>query len=57
MNLAHAEIHMTLYALFGGAAGIEMELYQADESDVEAAHDFFNPSPRLDSNGLRVLVK
>jgi hypothetical protein len=35
----------------------EFELYQTELSDVELAHDFFLPSPRLDSKGVRVLVK
>lgn len=33
-----------------------LELHETDESDVELAHDFFLPSPRLDSKGVRVRV-
>ncbi len=32
------------------------ELYQTDVSNVELAHDFFLPSPKLDSKGIRVKV-
>ena len=35
----------------------EFELYQTELSDIELAHDFFLPSPKLDSKGVRVLVK
>lgn len=34
-----------------------LELYETDVSDVELAHDFFLPSPKLDSKGIRVKVK
>ena len=53
-SLAHAELYMTLAAVF---RNFEFELYQTDLSDVELAHDFFLPSPRLDSKGVRVKVK
>lgn len=33
------------------------EIYETDVSDVELAHDFFLPSPKLDSKGIRVKVK
>ena len=45
---------MTLAAIF---RNFEFELYRTDASDVELAHDFFLPSPRLDSKGVRVKVK
>lgn len=35
----------------------EFELYETDKSDVEFAHDFFLPFPKLDSKGVRVLVR
>ena len=53
-SLAHAELYMTLAAIF---RNFDFELYQTDLSDVELAHDFFLPSPRLDSKGVRVKVK
>ncbi|KAL1650733.1 hypothetical protein SLS58_000851 [Diplodia intermedia] len=51
MNLARAEIPLTLAAVFGGRFGLE--LFETDRSDVDLKHDFFNPSPKLDSKGLR----
>ena len=45
---------MTLAALF---RNFDFELYYTDISDVEFAHDFFAPSPRLDSKGVRIKVK
>ncbi|EXJ70972.1 uncharacterized protein A1O5_05965 [Cladophialophora psammophila CBS 110553] len=53
INLAHAELYMTLAAVF---RNFRFELYDTDITDVELAHDFFLPSPRLDSNGVRVKV-
>jgi len=35
----------------------EFELYETDASDVKLAHDFFMPSPKLDSHGVRMTVK
>ena len=54
LSLAHAELYMAMAAVF---RNFEFELYQTDLSDVELAHDFFLPSPRLDSKGVRVKVK
>jgi hypothetical protein len=34
----------------------KFELFEADVSDVEMAHDFFIPVPKLDSKGVRVFV-
>lgn len=52
-SLAHAELYMTLAAVF---RNFRFELYETDITDVELAHDFFLPSPRLDSKGVRVKV-
>ncbi|KIW83157.1 hypothetical protein Z517_02401 [Fonsecaea pedrosoi CBS 271.37] len=54
INLAYAELYLTLAAMF---RYFEFELYETDKSDVELAHDFFLPFPRLDSNGVQVVVK
>lgn len=35
----------------------DLELYRTDVTDVLLAHDFFIPSPKLDSKGIRVKVK
>jgi hypothetical protein len=34
-----------------------MELFETDRSDVDIVHDFFAPFARLDSKGVRVLMK
>lgn len=34
----------------------DLELYETDISDVLLAHDFFLPSPKLDSKGVRIKV-
>ncbi|KAF2115780.1 putative P450 monooxygenase [Lophiotrema nucula] len=53
-DLAKTEIVYTLALLF---RKYEMELFKTDQSDVDIAHDFFNPSARLDSKGVRVIIK
>jgi cytochrome P450 len=53
MNLAYAEIYLTIGTLLR-PGGLEFKLYETDASDMVTVHDFFNPSPRLDSKGLRV---
>lgn len=47
------ELDIVLAQLF---RRFSLELYETDESNVELAHDFFMPSPRLDSKGVRVRV-
>jgi hypothetical protein len=44
---------MTMAAVF---RRFEFELFETDLSDVEMAHDFLMPSPRLDSKGVRARV-
>ena len=44
---------MTLATIF---RRFDLELYETTREDVDAAHDFMVPSPRLDSKGMRVLV-
>lgn len=47
-----------LGTLFGpGGVGRRMQLWETGVEDVECAHDFFNPSPRLDSKGMRVVLQ
>jgi hypothetical protein len=53
-SLAYAELHLGLATIF---RRFEFELYETDVSDVQLAHDFFLPSPKLDSEGVRVKVK
>ena len=58
LNLAHAEILLTLYALFGpGSVGGNMKLFDTNKDDIEIAHDMFNPFPKESSRGVRVLIE
>lgn len=50
-SLAYAELYLTYAAVF---RKFKFELYETDQSDVALAHDFFLPSPKLDSKGVRV---
>lgn len=52
-SLAYAELYLASAAIFHR---FEFELFDTDISDVEIAHDFFLPSPKLDSKGVRVKV-
>jgi cytochrome P450 len=54
MHLAWAELYLVLGCLF---KRYRFELHETTMADVEMAHDFFDPSPRLDSKGLRVRVE
>jgi len=54
MNLAYAEIYLTLAAVF---RRFDLELFETTREDVDIVHDFLHPSARLDSKGVRVLVK
>jgi len=56
MNLAYAELFLTLGALFG-AQGVEMELTGTSRKDIDCVHDYFNPAPSSDAKGVRVLVR
>ncbi|RDW72940.1 hypothetical protein BP6252_06847 [Coleophoma cylindrospora] len=53
-NLAYAELYLALATVF---RRFQFELYDTDVSDIELAHDFFLPTPKLDSKGVRVKVK
>jgi hypothetical protein len=37
--------------------GPQFELFETDESDVTQAHDFMIPLPKLDTKGVRVLIR
>lgn len=53
MNLAHAEIVLTLAYLF---RRFQLTLHETTRADVDIEHDYFTAFPRLDSKGVRVLV-
>jgi hypothetical protein len=66
MNLAWAELYMTLYYLFSrfGGAGVRgdgdravLELYETGKGDVEIKKDFFFPIVEEGSKGIRLVVK
>jgi cytochrome P450 len=54
INLAQVEMYLTLATLI---RRFDFELFETDRSDVELAHEFFVPVSKLDSKGVRVLVK
>jgi cytochrome P450 len=54
INLARAELYIALAQVF---RRFDLELFETDRSDVDIKHDFFVPHPKLDSKGVRVLVK
>ncbi|KAF2748400.1 cytochrome P450 [Sporormia fimetaria CBS 119925] len=59
-DLGRVEIVYTLSSMvrrWCGDDGKGMELYRTTREDVDIAHDFFNPFARLDSKGLRVVLK
>ena len=59
MNLAYAELFLVLGSLFRPVeqGGLEMELFKTSYEDVECVHDFFNPAAKLNSPGVRVIVR
>ncbi|KAI0150369.1 putative cytochrome P450 [Xylariaceae sp. FL1272] len=54
VNLAYVEMYFGLATLF---RRFTFELYETDITDIEIKHDFFVPSPKLDTKGLRVKIK
>ena len=54
MNLAYAELYLTLAAVF---KRFELELFDTKGADVEVVHDFIAGAARLDSKGIRVIVR
>lgn len=53
MNLAYAELYLTLEALF---RKFELQLFETTRADIDVAHDFVAGTPRVGSKGVRVLV-
>ena len=53
INLAHAELFLAVAAM----ARWEMELWETGDEDVAFKHDYQVATPKLDSKGVRVLVK
>ncbi|OAP59663.1 hypothetical protein AYL99_06961 [Fonsecaea erecta] len=53
-NLAQAELYMGLATIF---RTFSFELYETELSDTVLAHDYFVPTVKLDTKGIRVKVK
>lgn len=53
LSLAYMELFIGLAHIF---RKFRFQLYETDKSDVVAIHDFFLPSPKMDSKGVRVKV-
>ena len=53
INLAYAELYLAIAAV----ANWDVELYQTDESDVTFQHDYQVAHAKLDSKGVRAIVK
>lgn len=51
-----SEMSLVLAMLFR-PGGLKFSLFETDESDVRLVHDFTAPLPKLDSKGVRVLLK
>jgi cytochrome P450 len=54
MHLAWAELYMVLATVF---RRYSVELHDTTVADVEMEHDFFDPMPKVESEGLRVLIR
>lgn len=54
MNLAYAELYLSVATVF---SQFEFELVDTDASDVEMAHAYLVPYPKLDSKGVQVRVR
>lgn len=55
-SLAQAEIGLVLAVLYR-PGGPQFELFETDESDVIHVHDFLIPLPKLDTKGVRILIR
>lgn len=53
-HLAYAEIYLVSATLI---RRYDMQLFEVSHDDIEMKHDFFDPYPKLDSKGLRVIMK
>lgn len=51
-----AELSLCL-AVLHRPGGPELGLFETDETDVKQVHDFLIPLPRIDTKGIRVVVR
>ncbi|KAF2419032.1 cytochrome P450 monooxygenase [Tothia fuscella] len=58
INLAYAELFLTVGMLLAPVefGGLELRLFETGPEEMEIEHDFFNPSPKVGSKGVRVIV-
>ncbi|KAK2823885.1 hypothetical protein FQN49_007522 [Arthroderma sp. PD_2] len=56
MNLAMSEMSLILAVLFR-PNGPKFELFETDESDVKQAHDFLIPLPKVETKGVRAIIR
>lgn len=56
INLAYAELYCGIAAVVR-QFGHRLELFDTDLSDVGMLHDLFVPTPKLDTQGIRVVVR
>lgn len=54
INLAYAELFLTLASMF---RRFDLELYKTSIEDVMLVRDMFMPAPRIESKGVRIIVK
>lgn len=55
-SLAYAEMSLVVAMLFR-PDGPKLELFETDESDIRAVHDYMIPLPKLSTKGFRALVR
>ena len=54
INLAMEELYVATSTIF---RRMNMELYETDITDIAVKYDNFTPKAKLDSKGVRVLIK
>lgn len=55
-SLAVSEVTMMIALLFS-PDGPKMDLFETAEDDVKSVHDYMIPMPKIDTKGLRVIVR
>ena len=55
-SLAYAEINLALAILYR-PDGPKFQLFETDESDIRHIHDYMIPLPKLNTKGVRVLIR
>lgn len=55
-SLAYAEMSLALAILYR-SDGPKFQLFETDESDIRHIHDYIVPLPKLNTKGVRVLIR